>query len=100
MLDTSFLHSIKRVTLHRHYRLHFMSALTTRIGDVANYIINDRKRYLQNELTSDGTLTPTVLGLELHGMFKYMADATRFEDGLTGRSNPVDMEEFFLDLEE
>ena len=77
-----------------------MSALTTRIGDVANYIINARKRYFQNELTSDGTLTPTDLGLELHGMFKYMPDAARFEAGLTGRSNPVAKEEIFLDLEE
>jgi copper homeostasis protein (lipoprotein) len=51
------------------------------------------------ELTSDGTLTPTDLSLELHGMFSTMADATRFEDCLTGRSYPVAMEGDYIQLE-
>ena len=55
---------------------------------------------LPYELTSDGTLTPTDLSLELSGMFTFMADAARFKDCLTGRSYPGAMEEFFLDLEE
>ena len=54
---------------------------------------------LQYELTSDGTLTPTDLSLELHGMFRYMADAARFEDCLTGRSYPVAMEGDYIQLE-
>jgi len=54
---------------------------------------------LPYELTSDGTLTPTDLGLELHGMFRYMADAARFEDCLTGRSYPVAMEGDYIQLE-
>jgi len=54
---------------------------------------------LPYELTSDGTLTPTDLSLELHGMFRYMADAARFEDCLTGRSYPVAMEGDYIQLE-
>jgi len=54
---------------------------------------------LPYELISDGTLTPTDLSLELHGMFRYMADAARFEDCLTGRSYPVAMEGDYIQLE-
>jgi copper homeostasis protein (lipoprotein) len=54
---------------------------------------------LPYELTSDGTLTPTDLSLTLNGMFRYMADAARFEDCLTGRSYPVAMEGDYLRLE-
>jgi uncharacterized lipoprotein NlpE involved in copper resistance len=54
---------------------------------------------LPYELTSDGTLTPTDLSLELRGMFRYMADAAHFEDCLTGRSYPVAMEGDYIQLE-
>ena len=54
---------------------------------------------LPYELTSDGTLAPTDLSLELHGMFRTMADAARIEDCLTGRSYPVAMEGDYLQLE-
>ncbi|MBP1688423.1 MAG: hypothetical protein H6Q33_4566 [Deltaproteobacteria bacterium] len=54
---------------------------------------------LPYELTSDGTLTPTDLSLELFGMFRYMADAARFEDCLTGRSYPVATEGDYIQLE-
>jgi len=54
---------------------------------------------LPYELTSDGTLAPTDLSLELHGMFSTMADAARIEDCLTGRSYPVAMEGEYLQLE-
>lgn len=52
---------------------------------------------LPYELTSDGALTP--LSLVLQGMFRYMADAARFEDCLTGRSYPVAMEGDYVKLE-
>ena len=54
---------------------------------------------LPYELTSDGTLTPTDISLGLHGMFRYMADAARFEECLTGRSYPVTMEGDYIKLE-
>jgi copper homeostasis protein (lipoprotein) len=54
---------------------------------------------LPYELTSGGTLTPTDLSLELRGMFRYLADAARFGDCLTGRSYPVAMEGDYLQLE-
>jgi heat shock protein HslJ/uncharacterized lipoprotein NlpE involved in copper resistance len=54
---------------------------------------------LNYTLTSDGTLTPTDLSLFLHGMFRYMADAARFEECLTGRSYPVAMEGDYIKLE-
>jgi len=54
---------------------------------------------LPYDLTSDGTLTPTDLSLYLHGMFRYMADAARFEECLTGRSYPVAMEGDYIKLE-
>jgi len=54
---------------------------------------------LPYELTSDGTLTPTDISLGLHGMFRYMADAARFEECLTGRSYPVIMEGDYIKLE-
>jgi copper homeostasis protein (lipoprotein) len=54
---------------------------------------------LPYDLTSDGTLTQTDLSLELHGMFRHMADAAQFEDCLTGRSYPVAMEGDYIQLE-
>jgi copper homeostasis protein (lipoprotein) len=54
---------------------------------------------LHYELTSDSKLTPTDLSLVLDGMFRYMADAARFEDCLTGRSYPVAMEGDYIKLE-
>jgi copper homeostasis protein (lipoprotein) len=54
---------------------------------------------LPYELTSDGTLTPTDLSLELSGMFTFMADAARFEDCLTGRSYPLAMDGDYTRLE-
>ncbi len=54
---------------------------------------------LPYELTTDGTLTPTDLRLGLQGMFRYMADAARFEECRTGRSYPVAMEADYLRLE-
>ena len=52
-----------------------------------------------NDLTTDGKLAPAGLSLGLHGMFRYMADAARFEECLTGRSYPVAMEGDYLALE-
>jgi copper homeostasis protein (lipoprotein) len=54
---------------------------------------------LPYELTGDGTLTPTDVSLELQGMFRYMADAARFEDCLSGRSYPVAMKGDYIQLE-
>jgi len=54
---------------------------------------------LPYDLTSDGTLAPTDISLGLHGMFRYMADAARFEECLTGRSYPVTMEGDYIKLE-
>jgi len=42
---------------------------------------------------------PAELQLSLHGMFRYMADAARFEECLTGRSYPVAMEGDFVAIE-
>jgi heat shock protein HslJ/uncharacterized lipoprotein NlpE involved in copper resistance len=54
---------------------------------------------LPYELISDGILTPVDLSLGLHGMFRYLADAGRFEECLTGRSYPVAMTGDYLNLE-
>ena len=54
---------------------------------------------LPYELISDGTLIPVELSLGLHGMFRYYADAARFEECFTGRSYPVAMKGDYLDLE-
>ena len=54
---------------------------------------------LPYELTSNGSLTPTDLSLELRGFFRYLADAARFEDCLTGRSYPISMEGDYILLE-
>ena len=52
-----------------------------------------------HDLASDGTLASAELTLGLHGMFRYMADAARLEECLTGRSYPVAMEGDFLALQ-
>lgn len=52
-----------------------------------------------SDLVTDGTLTPAELRLGLHGMFRYLADAARFEECLTGRSYPVAMEGDFVAME-
>jgi heat shock protein HslJ len=54
---------------------------------------------LPYELTSDGTLSHLDLDLSMHGMFRYLADAARFEVCYTGRSYPVAMEGDYLALE-
>src|SRR6056297_560224 len=54
---------------------------------------------LPYELTSDGTLSRLDLDLSMHGMFRYLADAARFEVCYTGRSYPVAMEGDYLALE-
>ena len=46
-----------------------------------------------------GPLDPAELALPLTGMFRYMADAARFEECLTGRGYPVAMEGAYPDLE-
>ena len=42
---------------------------------------------------------PAELELGMHGQFRYMADAARFEECLTGRSYPVAMEADYVALE-
>jgi copper homeostasis protein (lipoprotein) len=54
--------------------------------------------FLPYDLTSDGTLTPTDLRLELHRMFRYTADAAQFKNCRTGRSYPVAMEGDYIKL--
>lgn len=49
-------------------------------------------------LTS-GPLDPVEVALFLSGMFRYAADAARFEECLTGRSYPVAMEGAYLEAE-
>ncbi len=50
-------------------------------------------------LTGDGTLAPTELSLTLAGEVRYMADAARFTECLTGRGYPVAMEADFVKME-
>ena len=50
-------------------------------------------------LVSDGTLTPTDLTLALGGEMRYMADAARFTECLTGRGYPIAMEGDFVKLQ-
>lgn len=52
-----------------------------------------------HDLVTDGALTTAELRLGLHGMFRYLADAARFEECLTGRSYPVAMEGDFVALQ-
>ncbi len=54
---------------------------------------------LPYELTSAGTLEPTPLSLLLGGEMRYLADAARFTECVTGRSYPMVMEEGFVDAE-
>ena len=72
-------------------------------GPQALRLLDQQGRPIQSslpyELTSDGTLTPADLSLVLKGMFRYLADAARFEDCLTGRSYPVAMEGDYVKLE-
>jgi len=69
---------------------------TLRLLDIQGRPIQSSLPY---ELTGDDTLTPTDLRLALQGMFRYMADAARFEECLTGRSYPVAMEGDYITLE-
>jgi len=46
-----------------------------------------------------GRFRPAELQLSLHGMFRHLADAARFEECLTGRSYPVAMEGDFTAIE-
>ena len=72
-------------------------------GPQAIRLLDQQGRPIQSslpyELTSDGAVAPTDLSLVLQGMFRYMADAARFEDCLTGRSYPVAMESEYVKLE-
>jgi copper homeostasis protein (lipoprotein) len=54
---------------------------------------------LPYDLATDGTLAPTDLSLFLAGDVRYMADAARFTECLTGRSYPIAMEGDFVALE-
>ncbi len=54
---------------------------------------------LPYDLASDGTLAPTDLSLFLGGEMRYMADAARFTECLTGRSYPIAMEAEYPVLE-
>ena len=51
------------------------------------------------DLLGEGHLEPADVSRGLHGMFRYLADAPRFEECLTGRSYPVAMEGDYLALE-
>lgn len=46
-----------------------------------------------------GPLDPAEVASPLGGMFRYMADAARFEECLTGRSYPVAMEGAYIEAE-
>ena len=45
------------------------------------------------------TETPQITGIELEGMFRYMADAAIFLDCRTNKTFPVSMEGAYIDLE-
>jgi copper homeostasis protein (lipoprotein) len=80
----------------RKHQFEVKGAHTIRLLDQQGRQIQSSLPY---DLTSDGTLTPTDLSLDLHGMFRYMADAAQFEDCLTGRSYLVAIEGDYIQLE-
>ena len=45
------------------------------------------------------TETPQITGIELEGMFRYLADAAVFRDCRTGKTFPVSMEGAYMELE-
>jgi heat shock protein HslJ/uncharacterized lipoprotein NlpE involved in copper resistance len=69
---------------------------TLRLLDLQGRAVDSDLPY---DLTAGAGLTPTEVRLGLHGMFRYLADAARFEECLTGRSYPVAMEGDYLQLE-